>query len=127
MNSYIIVHIFFVFYTVISIWYVKLALFVDKRCKFRVKGVQKEKEATGALNVVGNKGGVAITFNFEETSFCFVASHLAAHEVCSSSFFTFCYSSLYLFLFLCFTGKLYTQKQTILSYCQERQTRNGRM
>lgn len=35
--------------------------------------------ATGVLGMVGNKGGCSIRFELNDTSFCFVAAHLAAH------------------------------------------------
>jgi len=35
-------------------------------------------KATGLGNVVGNKGGVAISLMVRDTSLCFVNSHLAA-------------------------------------------------
>ncbi|SSD59133.1 related to Polyphosphatidylinositol phosphatase INP52 [Saccharomycodes ludwigii] len=43
-----------------------------------VKQVEGGSKKTGFGGIAGNKGAVAIRFNYGETSFCFVNSHLAA-------------------------------------------------
>jgi len=64
----------------VGILYVKLAVFVRKRHIPKIRSVQHSHVATGIANVVGNKGAVAISFTFDEASFCFVGSHLAPHD-----------------------------------------------
>lgn len=59
---------------------IKLLLFVHSRHKSRVVKTETVAEATGIGNVVGNKGGVAVKLTLDDTTFCFICSHLAAHE-----------------------------------------------
>ena len=46
----------------------------------QVHNVQLHTIATGIGNVIGNKGGVGIAMFLNETSLCFIGSHLAAHQ-----------------------------------------------
>ncbi|CAI2180314.1 194_t:CDS:2 [Funneliformis geosporum] len=57
-----------------------LAVFVWARCKDWVKGYQHDEVPTGLANLFGNKGGIGISLLFGNTSFCFINSHLAAHQ-----------------------------------------------
>lgn len=59
---------------------IKLLIYVHARHRSRVMRTERVAEATGIGNVVGNKGGVAVKLTLDDTSFCFVSSHLAAHE-----------------------------------------------
>ena len=45
-----------------------------------ITDVETTKENTGLLSVLGNKGGVVAKMNIYGSSFCFVSTHLAAHE-----------------------------------------------
>ncbi|CCF60266.1 hypothetical protein KAFR_0J02020 [Kazachstania africana CBS 2517] len=56
-----------------------LILFFVKADKAKsVKCVEGASKKTGFGGMAGNKGAVAIRFDFEETSFCFVNTHLSA-------------------------------------------------
>lgn len=59
---------------------IKLLLFVHRKHRARIGKTEATSEATGIGNVVGNKGAVAVKLVLDDTSFCFVSSHLAAHE-----------------------------------------------
>lgn len=58
----------------------RLIVFVRKHLDSGITNVSTATEATGALHILGNKGGLIIRFLLEETSFAFVSCHLAAHE-----------------------------------------------
>jgi len=55
-----------------------ICVFISKDYLPYVTNIKTETKATGFAKVIGNKGGVAITFRVYETSFCFISSHLAA-------------------------------------------------
>lgn len=59
---------------------IKLQVFVHRRIKDRVLKTKTVTEATGIGHVVGNKGAVAVKLTVDDTTLCFVSSHLAAHE-----------------------------------------------
>lgn len=59
---------------------IKLQVFVHRRIKDRVLKTKTVTEATGIGHVVGNKGAVAVKLTIDDTTLCFVSSHLAAHE-----------------------------------------------
>ena len=44
-----------------------------------VSGVESESVATGLIGMMGNKGGVAVRFILNHSSYCFVNSHFAAN------------------------------------------------
>ncbi|CAG8480309.1 4361_t:CDS:2 [Acaulospora colombiana] len=57
-----------------------LAVFVWKQCHDFVRDYQHDGVATGFANLFGNKGGIGISLLFGSTSFCFINSHLTAHQ-----------------------------------------------
>lgn len=63
-----------------SLWTIRIFVFIRRDCMLKIAQLEKCKEACGIAHVVGNKGAVAIRFNYNATSFCFVGSHLAAHQ-----------------------------------------------
>jgi hypothetical protein len=63
-----------------SLWEIRLCVFVLNKHLPRVQGVSFHKEATGIGNVLGNKGGVTVAFEIDNTSLAFVCCHLAAHQ-----------------------------------------------
>ena len=58
---------------------IMICCFVLSRRVIEVRAVQTGVAATGVLGMVGNKGGCSIRFELNDTSFCFVSAHLAAH------------------------------------------------
>lgn len=65
----------------LSLLGIRLYVLVKREHYYKISQIKKGTEATGLGNVVGNKGGVGVSFTFNETRFCFVTCHLAAHLV----------------------------------------------
>ena len=57
-----------------------IIMFVDKKHKHKVKNIRKVKVPTALSGMMGEKGAVAIRFEFEDTSFSFINSHLASGQ-----------------------------------------------
>jgi len=58
---------------------IMVCAFILRRRVANVRNVQTAVAATGVMGVVGNKGACAIRFELNDSSFCFVCAHLAAH------------------------------------------------
>ncbi|GAB5372451.1 hypothetical protein AAMO2058_001666500 [Amorphochlora amoebiformis] len=59
---------------------INLFIFVRKSLVNKVTNIEAQHVACGVGNVVGNKGGVGISFSLYDTKVCFVACHLAARS-----------------------------------------------
>ncbi|CAN6645717.1 polyphosphatidylinositol phosphatase Inp53p [Trichomonascus vanleenenianus] len=57
-----------------------LLLFVRRDEVENVRDVEGATKKTGLGGMAGNKGGVAVSFRFCNTSFCFITAHLAAGQ-----------------------------------------------
>lgn len=55
-----------------------LVMFARKSEVTYVKNVEGAMIKTGLGGMAGNKGGIAVSFHFASTSFCFITAHLAA-------------------------------------------------
>lgn len=55
-----------------------LMMFVRKSEVSYVRNVEGAMIKTGLGGMAGNKGGIAVSFSFANTSFCFITAHLAA-------------------------------------------------
>lgn len=62
----------------ISMWGMFLVVYIEKSLLSNVTDIVTLKKATGVANIIGNKGGVLMSFRLEDTSFCFLSCHLAA-------------------------------------------------
>eukprot|EP00455_Lapot_gusevi_P051406 TRINITY_DN7650_c0_g1_i2.p1 TRINITY_DN7650_c0_g1~~TRINITY_DN7650_c0_g1_i2.p1 ORF type:complete len:636 (-),score=195.09 TRINITY_DN7650_c0_g1_i2:4-1911(-) len=63
-----------------NLWEMRLSVFVEKNYFQFISNIEFTSEATGVAHVLGNKGGVVVSFSYKDSSFCFVNSHLAAHQ-----------------------------------------------
>jgi hypothetical protein len=68
----------FTLINVMTMWMMMVCVFVENSYVNYVTNIEADYKATGIANIIGNKGGVGISFNIMETSFCFISSHLAA-------------------------------------------------
>jgi hypothetical protein len=60
------------------LWGILIVIFVRNDIMPRVTSVRQAVRGTGIGDVMGNKGGAAVLFRFDNSSICFVCSHLAA-------------------------------------------------
>jgi len=63
----------------LSLLYIRVIVLIKAVHRWKVTHVQTSKCATGIANLIGNKGGVGVSFEYNNTKLCFVGSHLAAH------------------------------------------------
>ncbi|KAJ3425024.1 inositol 5-phosphatase [Anaeramoeba flamelloides] len=57
---------------------IRLNVFVRESLLSQIHTIDTQTEATGLGHVIGNKGGVGISFYIRDIGFCFVGCHLAA-------------------------------------------------
>lgn len=57
-----------------------LLVFIKLEHQFSIKEVMANEAAVGIMGMMGNKGGVAIRFTFNDSSICILNSHLNAHQ-----------------------------------------------
>ena len=62
------------------LWEIRLIIIAKQEHMPKITNIQQGSKATGFMNVLGNKGGLAVSFMCNETSLCFIGTHLAAHE-----------------------------------------------
>lgn len=55
-----------------------IQMFVRREHVGSIKNIRKYKVKTGLSGMTGNKGGTAVRFNFDDTSFAFINVHLEA-------------------------------------------------
>ncbi|KAI9023869.1 Endonuclease/exonuclease/phosphatase [Phycomyces nitens] len=55
-----------------------LIVIAKKKHSGNVSEVETNYAGVGLMNIMGNKGGVAVRFRFHDSYFCFITSHLAA-------------------------------------------------
>ena len=57
-----------------------IVMFVKEEHKDKINSIKKHKVKTGFSGMAGNKGSVALRFNFEDTSFALVNVHLESGQ-----------------------------------------------
>jgi hypothetical protein len=70
------------YYILISnpvLWGIRLLVISKFNHILKITNIEESTKATGFLKVCGNKGGLSVSFQFNETSLCFIGSHLSAH------------------------------------------------
>lgn len=70
------------YFTIASLvlWEIRLVVLSKTEHISKITNIEQGSKATGFMNMLGNKGGLGISFKFQETSLCFIGTHLAAHE-----------------------------------------------
>lgn len=67
-----------------ALWHIKILILVKEEHRNRISHVQTSSVKTGIANTLGNKGAVAIGFQFGGTSLCFINAHLTSgNEKCT--------------------------------------------
>jgi hypothetical protein len=66
------------FISVISMWKMMVVGYAKNSIQGLISNIKTASKSTGFASVIGNKGGVCLSFNICRTSFCFISSHLAA-------------------------------------------------
>jgi len=57
-----------------------ISIYIRDKDVEKVRNVEAQLMKTGLKGLAGNKGGVAISLNYHDTSICFVTAHLAAGQ-----------------------------------------------
>lgn len=58
-----------------------IMIFCSKTIRPAISKVYTANVGCGLMGTFGNKGACSVSLRVHETSFCFVTSHLAAHQV----------------------------------------------
>lgn len=58
-----------------------LIIFAKSSIVNEIRNVETSIKKTGIMGMAGNKGAVAIRMDYGDTSFCFVAAHLASGKI----------------------------------------------
>ena len=64
----------------ISMWDMFIVSYSRAQLLPLISEIKTCKKPTGIANLIGNKGGVLISFRFEDSSYCFLSCHLAARH-----------------------------------------------
>mmetsp|Transcript_10308 Transcript_10308/g.31522 ORF Transcript_10308/g.31522 Transcript_10308/m.31522 type:complete len:664 (-) Transcript_10308:154-2145(-) len=64
----------------IDSWDRSLSIFVRNELESRILHLEADTVNVGVGGVAGNKGAIGVKFTLYDTTFCFVNSHLAAHQ-----------------------------------------------
>ena len=62
------------------LWEMVIMVIVKTDLLINISNVQTSTIATGVGDVIGNKGAVGVSFNFYDSSLCFICCHLAARK-----------------------------------------------
>ncbi|XP_064614933.1 phosphatidylinositol 3,4,5-trisphosphate 5-phosphatase 1-like [Liolophura sinensis] len=63
-----------------SLWGIRLVILTRPEHIHSISHIQHASVKTGIANKLGNKGAVAISFQFNGTTFCFICSHLTSGD-----------------------------------------------
>eukprot|EP01084_Bolivina_argentea_P193728 332348_1 len=63
-----------------NMWQTRIFIFVKKKYSDIISNVISDFAATGIGGFGPNKGGVAVAFDYDGISLCFLSCHLAAHQ-----------------------------------------------
>ena len=64
----------------ISMWDMFIVSYTRAQLLPQISDIKTCKKPTGIANLIGNKGGVLISFRLEDSSYCFLSCHLAARH-----------------------------------------------